>query len=59
MIMVWIYNQLKLKEMVPYGMHGMAQIQLLVVFPIVVLEPIQAVVYVHQVEFAVVEEQQQ
>ena len=55
MIMVQICNQLKV--MVPYGMHGMAQIQLLVVFPIVVLEPIQVVVYVCQVEFVVVEEQ--
>ena len=43
----------------PYEMYDMEQILLLVVFPIVVLEPIQVVVYIHQMEFAVVEEQRQ
>ena len=56
--MVWIYNQLKLKAMVPYGLHGMEQKYLLVVFPIVVLVPTQVAEQVHQVEFTVVEEQQ-
>ena len=57
MIMVQIYNQLKLKAMVPYGLHGMEQKYLLVFFPIVVFIPTQVVEQVHQVEFAVVEEQ--
>ena len=59
MTTVWIYNQLKSKVMDPYAMYGMEQILLSVVFSIVVLEPIQEVVYIHQVEFAVVEEQRQ
>ena len=58
MIMVQICNwlQLKLKAMVPYGLYGMEQMS--AVFPIVVLVPTQVVEQVHQVEFAVVEEQQ-
>ena len=50
--MVQIYNQLKLKAMVPYGLYGMEQMS--VVFPIVVLVPKQVVEQVHQVEFVVV-----
>ena len=58
MIMVWICNrlQLRLKVMVPYGLYGMEQMS--VVFPIVILVPIQVVEQVHQVKFVVVEEQQ-
>ena len=51
MIMVWFCNWLKSKAMDPYEMYGMEQILLSVVFPIVVLEPIQVVEQIHQVEF--------
>ena len=59
MTTVRFYNQLKLMAMVPEEMYSMEQVLLSVVFPIVVLEPIQVVEQVHQVEFKVVEEQQQ
>ena len=59
MIMVWFYKQSKLTAMVPEEMHSMEQVLLLLVFPIVVLEPMRVAEHIHQVEFVVVEEQQQ